>query len=158
MLYYLSGMLEDFDFLRLFQYQTFRAAAACLTAFLFVVFFGNKVIYKLISLKAGQPIRTADEVHKLAELHGGKVGTPTMGGVLIVGGVLLGVCLWGRVDNPFIISILMVTLVTCFLGFLDDYQKIAKKNSKGVSGKFKLVCQLGVAVLAVGFLYFYDHE
>ncbi len=162
MLYHLhefANQSDSLNFLNVFQYQTFRAAAACITAFLVVVLFGNKVILKLISLKAGQPIRTADEVHKLAELHGGKVGTPTMGGVLIVGGVLLSVCAWARVDtNPFLWAILLVTLVTCFLGFLDDYHKIKKKNSAGVSGKTKLFVQLFVAFAAVAFLFLYDHE
>ncbi|MDF1815499.1 MAG: phospho-N-acetylmuramoyl-pentapeptide-transferase [Verrucomicrobiales bacterium] len=161
MLYQLHEYANSSDwlsFLNVFQYQTFRAAAACLTAFLVVVLLGEKVILKLISLKAGQPIRTADEVHKLAELHGGKVGTPTMGGILIVGGVVLGVVLWARPDNPFIWALLAVTLVTCLLGFVDDYQKVAKKNSAGVSGKLKLVVQVGIALLAILFLFFYDHE
>ena len=75
-------------FLNLFQYITFRAASAGLLAFILSVIFGPRVIRRLISLKVGQPIRTAAEVHKLAELHGGKIGTPTMGGVLIIGSVL----------------------------------------------------------------------
>ena len=62
--------------------------------------FGNFVIRKLISLKVGQPIRTAEEVHRLAELHGGKQGVPTMGGVLIIGAVVLSSVLWARPDNP----------------------------------------------------------
>ncbi|MDP4849870.1 MAG: phospho-N-acetylmuramoyl-pentapeptide-transferase, partial [Verrucomicrobiales bacterium] len=86
MLYYLH-LLKDssefFDILNVFQYQTFRAAGACLTAFLISVLLGNRVILKLTSLKIGQPIRTKEEVHRLAELHGIKTGTPTMGGILI---------------------------------------------------------------------------
>ena len=73
MLYHLhefSDLNEWLNFLNVFKYQTFRSAGAALTAFLVVVLLGEKVILKLISLKAGQPIRTADEVHKLAELHG----------------------------------------------------------------------------------------
>ncbi|MDF1752802.1 MAG: phospho-N-acetylmuramoyl-pentapeptide-transferase [Verrucomicrobiales bacterium] len=161
MLYLLHEYANSSDwlsFLNVFQYQTFRAAAACLTAFLVVVLLGEKVILKLISLKAGQPIRTAEEVHKLAELHGGKVGTPTMGGILIVGGVVLGVVLWAKMTNPFIWALLAVTLVTCLLGFVDDYQKVAKKNSAGVSGKVKLFVQVGISLLAILFLFFYDHE
>ncbi len=161
MLYYLHEYATSHDwlnFLNVFQYQTFRAAAASLTAFLVVVLLGEKVILKLISLKAGQPIRTAEEVHKLAELHGKKIGTPTMGGILIVGGVVLGTVLWARIDNPFIWALLTVTIVTCLLGFADDYQKVAKKNSKGVSGRVKLFTQVGVALLAILFLFFYDHE
>ncbi len=161
MLYYLheySDLNEWLNFLNVFKYQTFRAAGAALTAFLIVVLFGPRVILKLISLKAGQPIRTADEVHRLAELHGGKVGTPTMGGILIVGGVIAGVVLWGRMDNPLIWVLIAVALVTCLLGFADDYLKVSKKNSAGVSGKVKLVTQVLVSIGAILFLYFYDHE
>lgn len=162
MLYQLHELANSSNwtqFLDIFQYGTFRAAAAALTAFLLVTLFGNFVIMRLISLKAGQPIRTADEVHKLAELHGGKVGTPTMGGILIVFGVVFSVVLWARVDNnPFIWAILAVTVVTCLLGFIDDYQKIAKKNSAGVSGRVKLVVQLGISFAAILFLFLYDHE
>ena len=79
MLYYLHHLTDSFDVLNLFRYGTFRAAGACITAFLLCLMFGDKVILKLPALKIGQPIRTAEEVHKLAELHGGKGGTPTWG-------------------------------------------------------------------------------
>ena len=131
MLYYLH-LLDDpnkqewFDFLRLFQFGTFRAAGACLTAFLISLLLGEKVILKLTSLKVGQPIRTADEVHKLAELHGGKVGTPTMGGILIVAAVLFSVFLWAKPMNPFIAALVFVTFGTAILGFIDDYKKVKK--------------------------------
>ena len=72
------GWAHTFSFLNLFQYITFRAAFAGLLAFVLSVIFGPRVIRKLISMKLGQPIRSAAEVHKLAELHGGKLGTPTM--------------------------------------------------------------------------------
>ena len=84
-----QGWAYTFRFLNLFQYITFRAASAGLLSFILSVIFGPRVIRRLISLKVGQPIRTAEEVHKLAELHGGKIGTPTMGGVLIIGSVLI---------------------------------------------------------------------
>lgn len=158
MFYYLSELTDALESLRVFQYQTFRAAGAALTAFLLCLFLGNKVILKLISMKAGQPVRTADEVHKLAELHGGKGGTPTMGGILIVGAVLISTALWARWDNPFIWALVFVTIGTAFLGFLDDYKKIKKKNSAGVSSRFKLICQWSIALVAIGFLYLYQHE
>ena len=152
MLYYLKDLTEYLEALNVFQYQTFRAAGACITAFLLCVFLGNKVILKLTSLKVGQPIRTAEEVHKLAELHGGKSGTPTMGGLLIVGAVLLSVLLWARLTNPFIWVLIFVTVTTGVLGFADDYLKVAKKNSAGVSSKTKLIVQFAVAVIAILFL------
>ena len=89
-------------FLNLFQYITFRAASAGLLAFILSLLFGPWVIRKLISLKIGQPIRSAAEVHQLAELHGGKIGTPTMGGALILGTVLVATLVCARPLNPFV--------------------------------------------------------
>ena len=155
MLYFLH-LLKDYeylDILNVFQYQTFRAAGASLTAFLLSVLFGPRVILKLTSLKLGQPIRTKEEVHKLAELHGGKVGTPTMGGILIVGAVLISSLLWARLTNPFIQTLIFVTVATGILGYFDDYLKVTKKNSVGVRGKVKLIVQFAVSFIAVGYLY-----
>lgn len=87
-----------------------RALLACLISFVLTMMFAPRVIRALISLKIGQPIRTAEEVHKLAELHGAKAGTPTMGGVLIVGSMTAATLLCARMNNPFIISCLFVTL------------------------------------------------
>ena len=95
-----QGWAHTFSFLNLFQYITFRAASAGLLAFILSLLIGPRVIRKLISLKVGQPIRTAEEVHKLAELHGGKIGTPTMGGVLILGTVLVATLVCARPLNP----------------------------------------------------------
>ncbi|NNE93326.1 MAG: phospho-N-acetylmuramoyl-pentapeptide-transferase [Verrucomicrobiales bacterium] len=160
MLYYLHLLGEKYewlDWLRLFQFGTVRAAGACMTALLLSLIFGKKVIRMLQLLKMGQPIRTKEEVHVLAKLHEGKAGTPTMGGVLIVGTLLVSVILWARPDNPFIWALVFVTIGTAILGFVDDYQKVAKKNSKGVSGRVKLVSQFCIALVAVLFLYLYDH-
>jgi len=156
MLYYLHLLKDNsdlFEILNIFQYQTFRAAGAALTAFLVSVLLGNRVILKLTSLKVGQPIRTKEEVHRLAELHGIKTGTPTMGGILIVGTVLLSVLLWARMTNPFIQTLIFVTITMGLLGFVDDYRKVMKKNSVGVRGKAKLLVQFAVAFIAVGYLY-----
>lgn len=157
MLYFLHLLKDQSEFLEilnLFQYQTFRGAGAALTAFLLTVILGEKVILKLVSLKLGQPIRSKEEVHQLADLHGGKAGTPTMGGVLIVGAVLISAVLWARPTNPFVQSLIFVTLSTGALGFVDDYLKISRKNSVGVRGKYKLIVQFAVAFVAVGYLYF----
>ena len=97
-----EGWAHAFSFLNLLGYITFRAAAACMFSFILSLIFGPRVIRRLISLKVGQPIRTAAEVHKLAELHGGKIGTPTMGGVLILGTVLFSTLLCARPFNPFV--------------------------------------------------------
>jgi len=143
---------ETFSFLRIFGYITIRAGLAALVSFLLTLAIGEKVIRKLISLKVGQPLRTAAEVHKLAELHGGKAGTPTMGGIMILGTTMVAILICGRILNPFVLVVSFVTLAFGVLGFLDDYQKVAKKNSAGVSGKFKLAWQAFVGLAAGLFL------
>jgi phospho-N-acetylmuramoyl-pentapeptide-transferase len=116
--------------------------------------FGDRLIRKLISLKIGQPIRTAEEVHKLFELHGKKAGTPTMGGILILATVVFSTLLWAKWDNILVWNILFCTIGLGALGFYDDYLKISKKNSKGVTARTKLVWQGSVAlVTALVFCY-----
>ena len=132
-----------------------RALLACLLSFVLTMAFAPRVIRALISLKIGQPIRTAEEVHKLAELHGAKAGTPTMGGVLIVGATLAATLLCARMGNPFIISCLFVTVALGLLGFRDDYLKVTKKTSDGISARKKLIVQGLVGLLGVAFLWLY---
>jgi phospho-N-acetylmuramoyl-pentapeptide-transferase len=150
------GGTESFLYklLNLFKYHTFRAGGAAITAFALSLIFGERVIRKLISLKIGQPIRTAEEVNKLFELHGKKAGTPTMGGVLIIGTLLISVLVWARWDNVMVWTCLLATVGLGALGFLDDYEKVAKKNSKGVNARFKLAWQ-GAVGLIVGLLFAY---
>src|SRR5438445_8157043 len=102
MMYYLHRLSDQIGGFNVFFYVTFRAVAAAVTAFVLSLVFGNFIIRKLISLKIGQPIRTREEVRRLAKLHGGKQGTPTMGGVLIIGAVLLASVLWARPDNRYV--------------------------------------------------------
>ncbi len=149
-----EGWAHRFSFLNLFQYVTFRAALAGLLAFTMSILIGPRIIRKLISLKVGQPIRTAAEVHKLAELHGGKIGTPTMGGVLILASVLISTLICARIFNPFV-AVCAVTMSACgLLGFVDDYAKVKKKNSDGISSRKKLVWQVVIAFVASCFIYF----
>jgi phospho-N-acetylmuramoyl-pentapeptide-transferase len=145
---------ETFSFLNLFSYITVRAGLATLISFLLIFLFGSRVIRKLISMKVGQPIRSAEEVHKLAELHGDKAGTPTMGGVLILGAVLLAVFICGRPFNPFVAVTACVMLSLGLLGFVDDYHKVVKKNSAGISSRQKLFWQFVIAGLAASFIFF----
>lgn len=135
-----------------------RALLACLISFTLTMIFAPRVIRALISLKIGQPIRTAEEVHKLAELHGAKAGTPTMGGVLIVGSMTIATLLCARMNNPFIISCLFVTLALGLLGFRDDYLKVAKKSSDGISARKKLIFQFLAGLIGVLFLYLYPED
>ncbi len=149
-----EGWAYSFSFLNLFQYITFRAASAGLLSFILSVIFGPRVIRRLISLKVNQPIRTAEEVHRLAELQGGKIGTPTMGGVLIIGSVLISTLVFARPLNPFI-AVCACTMAACgLLGFCDDYKKVKEKKSDGISSRKKLAWQLIIALVAASFLYF----
>jgi phospho-N-acetylmuramoyl-pentapeptide-transferase len=136
-----------------FQYQTFRGFAACLLAFTISLVLGNRVIRQLISLKVGQPVRTAEEVNRLFELHGSKAGTPTMGGVLIIASLFAAALCCCRLDNPLLWLVLYVSLGLGALGFVDDYLKVAKKNSKGVSARGKLVVQWTIGLTAGLVLY-----
>ncbi|MDB4673289.1 phospho-N-acetylmuramoyl-pentapeptide-transferase [Verrucomicrobiales bacterium] len=157
MLYWLYEISQGTDlekFFNIFRYQTFRAGFACIAAFLIVMLLGERVIRHLISMKIGQPIRTAEEVHKLHELHGAKAGTPTMGGVLMIGGVVISTLLACRWSSPYVWACLFVFCGHAILGFLDDYAKVKKKTSDGVSARFKLVLQLLIAMIACGWLYY----
>jgi len=147
MMYYLHRFSDQFIGFNVFYYVTFRSVAAAVTAFAVSLIFGNLVIRKLTALKLGQPIRAAEEVHRLAELHFGKQGTPTMGGVLIIGAVFLSSFLWARPDNRFVWLALFSMLYLGALGFADDYLKVTKKKSAGISGRFKLLFQIILAVI-----------
>jgi phospho-N-acetylmuramoyl-pentapeptide-transferase len=157
MLYYLYDLGEwarkaghDSDFfkaLNVFSYITFRAICAAATAFLISIIFGSWTIRQLISLKFGQPIRTKDEVNKLFELHGAKKGTPTMGGLLIIGSIVVSTLLWARSENPFVWLVLFSTLFLGAIGFYDDWLKVSKKNSKGISSKLKFGLQCVLAAI-----------
>ena len=134
--------------LNVFHYHSFRAGGACLTGLVLSLAFGEKVIRKLISLKVGQPIRSKEEVQKLFDLHGKKAGTPTMGGVLMLGTFVLSVLMWADWHNRLVWICLGTTVLLGALGFWDDYLKVAKKNSKGVNARTKLLWQGSVALVA----------
>jgi phospho-N-acetylmuramoyl-pentapeptide-transferase len=146
-MYFLHHLSDRFIGFNVFLYVTFRAIAAAVTAFLLTLIFGNFVIRILIALKLGQPIRGAAEVHRLAELHGGKQGTPTMGGVLVIGSVFVSSLIWARLDNRFVWLVLFCMVYLGALGFADDYLKVTKKKSDGISGRIKLVFQIALALI-----------
>jgi phospho-N-acetylmuramoyl-pentapeptide-transferase len=149
------GMQPDIwdQITNVFRYETFRAIMAGLVALIFVLLVGNKVILKLLSLKMGQPIRTAEEVNKLYALHEGKKGTPTMGGIMIVLAFVVAIAICGRWSNQYLWITVGVTVALGVLGFWDDYLKVAKKNSKGVSERSKLLYQFVVATAAATLIY-----
>ncbi|PHK95653.1 phospho-N-acetylmuramoyl-pentapeptide-transferase [Pseudoroseomonas rhizosphaerae] len=141
----LSSQADGFILFNLFRYVTFRAGAACMTALFVTLFFGPAVIRWLRSFQnGGQPIRTdGPEGHLLT-----KKGTPTMGGVLILLGMVPATLLWADLRNGLVWAVLLVTLGYGALGFWDDWLKVTKRNTKGVSGKAKLVVQAGVGLAA----------
>lgn len=139
-----SEVLKGFN---VFKYITFRSLAAGVTAFLLSLLFGNWVIRHLISLKLGQPIRSQEEVHRLHELHGAKAGTPTMGGVLLLGAVLVSTLLWARPNNPLVWVAMFSVVYLGALGFIDDYLKVTKKSSDGISSRLKFALQCVLAAV-----------
>ena len=161
MLYYLyelgewarkAGYESDFfKALNVFSYITFRSICAASTAFLLSIIFGNWTIRRLISLKFGQPIRTKDEVDKLFELHGAKKGTPTMGGILIIGSILISTVLWAKPENPFVWLVLFSTLFLGGIGLYDDWLKVTTKSSKGINSRLKFGLQCVLAGIFTAF-------
>lgn len=135
--------------LNVFQYVTFRTAYATITALLLSLLFGKPVIERLRRLKFGQEIR---EEGPQSHLH--KKGTPTMGGVLILGSVLASTLLWARLDALYVWLVIAATGIFGAVGFLDDYLKIVRKNTVGLTGKQKLAGQLIAALIVFLALYF----
>lgn len=149
MLYYLSELSSLWGPLRIFEYVTFRAISAAMTAFLLSLWLAPIAIRMLTRLKLGQPIRGKEEVHKLAELHGSKKGTPTMGGLIVLLTLTISCLIWAKPGNVYLWVVLLPTLMLGALGFLDDYKKVKKKKSEGISSRQKLLGQILIA-LAVG--------
>ncbi|MDT7602153.1 MAG: phospho-N-acetylmuramoyl-pentapeptide-transferase [Acidobacteriota bacterium] len=139
--------------LNVFQYVTFRTAYATVTALLISLLFGGRVIRSLRELNIGQQIREEGPASHMA-----KRDTPTMGGVLIIGSVLISTLLWARLENLYVWIVLFATTAFAVIGFLDDYAKVAKKQSLGLTGKQKLAAQFVVAVAVWATLYYFASD
>ena len=147
MLYWLTALSDGGDFFNLFRYITFRAGGAFLTALIFGFLFGRPLIEVLRRKQGkGQPIRDDGP-----EGHFAKAGTPTMGGLLIVGALATSTLLWARWDNPFMWIVLGVTLAFALIGFADDYAKVSKQTTAGVPGKVRLLLGFAIAGVAAYF-------
>ncbi|OCX66037.1 phospho-N-acetylmuramoyl-pentapeptide-transferase [Thioclava sp. SK-1] len=143
MLYWLANLSDGGDFFNLFRYITFRAGAAFFTALIFGFLFGRPLIDILRRKQGkGQPIRTDGP-----EGHFAKAGTPTMGGILILSAILLSTLLWARLDNGYVWIVLAVTYGYAAIGFADDYAKVSKQTTAGVSGRVRMALGL---ILAAG--------
>ncbi|KGM86784.1 Phospho-N-acetylmuramoyl-pentapeptide-transferase [Roseovarius mucosus DSM 17069] len=144
MLYWLTIWSDGGDFFNLFRYITFRAGGAFMTALIFGFLFGAPLIMVLRKRQGkGQPIRSDGP-----EGHFSKAGTPTMGGLLIVGALVTSTLLWARLDNPYVWLVLFVTLSFALIGFADDYAKVSKQNVKGVSSRVRLGLGFLIALIA----------
>lgn len=150
MLVLLAEFKEIFGPFRLFESLTFRASMAGLTALFIGMIIAPAIINRLRAFKLAQAFRDAKEVGKLAELHQGKVGTPTMGGIIIFASITGSTLLWASL-NVYVWVTLLVYCGLTIVGFLDDYMKVSKKNSAGLPGRWKLLGQalLTVASLAI---------
>lgn len=150
MLLWLSHYFSSYlHFLRVFQYLTFRTIVSALTALLIVLIFCPRMIRYLVSLQIGQVVRTDGP-----QQHLKKSGTPTMGGSLILIALGISVLLWGDLNDPYIWIALFVTMGFGAVGCVDDYRKITKKNTKGLSARLKLLYQSLIALIAILTLYF----
>lgn len=144
MLYWLSSFSEGGDIFNLFRYITFRAGAAFFTALFFGFIFGAPMINYLRRVqKKGQPIRDDGP-----EGHLSKAGTPTMGGILILSALVVSTLLWARLDNGYVWIVLLVTTGFALIGFADDYAKVSKQNTKGVSSRIRMGLGLLIALIA----------
>ena len=144
MLYWLTELSDGGDFFNLFRYITFRAGMAFATALIFGFIFGRPLIDLLRRRQGkGQPIRDDGPAS-----HFAKAGTPTMGGLLILSALMFSTLLWARLDNPYVWIVILVTLAFGLIGFADDYAKVTKQNTKGVSSRVRMLAGLVIAALA----------
>ena len=144
MLYWLTALSDGGDFFNLFRYITFRAGGAFITALLFGFLFGKPLINVLRRRQGkGQPIRDDGP-----QSHMRKSGTPTMGGLLIVGALLSSTLLWGRLDNGFIWLVVFVTFSFGLVGYADDYKKIKQQSSQGISSALRFGIGILIAAIA----------
>jgi len=137
----------------LFRFITFRTAAATIMAMLITLIFGGWAIRKLKEFQIGQHIREEGP-----SSHHAKAGTPTMGGLIILAGIIIPTLLWADLSNYFICILLFVTITFGFVGFLDDYAKIAKHRSLGLTGRHKIVMQVFFSAIVGVFLLYLAHQ
>jgi phospho-N-acetylmuramoyl-pentapeptide-transferase len=151
MLYYLFEYLNRLDVpgAGVFQYISFRAGMAAFLSLLITITFGKNLISYLRRKQVGEDIRDLGLQGQMQ-----KKGTPTMGGIIIIAGILVPTLLFARIDNVYIILLIITTVWLGLIGFLDDYIKVFKKDKKGLAGKFKIMGQVGVGLIVGLSLYF----
>ncbi len=154
MLYYLFEYLDKMDFpgAGVFQYISFRAAITIIVSLIISMIFGKKVIHLLHKRQIGETIRNLG-----LQGQSQKKGTPTMGGIIIIAAIIIPILLFADLTNIYIILMIVTTLWLGLIGFLDDYIKVFKKNKKGLSGKFKIIGQVGLGII-VGVVFFFSDD
>ena len=152
MLYYLFKYLDsmmNFPGAGLFNFISFRAAMALISSLIISIFFGKRIINLLRRQQIGETVRDLGLTGQVE-----KQGTPTMGGLIILGSILIPTLLFAKLHNIYVITMLISTVWLGAIGFLDDYIKVFKKNKEGLKGRFKIIGQIGVGLLVGGILYF----
>lgn len=154
MLYYLFSLLKDSDIpgVRLMDYLTFRSGVAMLLALFIAMVFGRKVIDRLQKMQVGEIVRDLDLEGQMK-----KTGTPTMGGIIIIMATVIPCLLMGNLANVYMILMLVATVWLGALGFADDYLKMKRHNKDGMSGKFKIIGQVGLGLI-VGLTMMYSPD
>src|ERR1700730_5084219 len=145
MVYWLIAAFHRLSVLNVFRYLTFRAVGAVVTALIFVFLFGPTIINLLrVKQGKGQPIRAdGPESHLVT-----KKGTPTMGGLMILSGLVVSTLLWANPLNPYVWIVLAVTLCFGVVGFYDDYLKVTKQTHSAFAGKLRLAIEAVIALAA----------
>ena len=133
----------------LFNYISFRAGMALITSLVISIAFGQRLIGMLRKQQIGESIRDLGLDGQLA-----KAGTPTMGGLIILAAILIPTLLFAKLDNIYVITMLLATVWLGLIGFIDDYIKVFKKNKRGLAGRFKIIGQIGVGLIVGCMLYF----
>jgi len=154
MLYHFFNYInQNFDFpgSGLFQFISFRAGMAVITSLIITLVFGGRLIKFLQRKQVGESIRDLGLEGQMV-----KAGTPTMGGVIILAGIIVPTMLFAKLDNIYIQLMLIATVWLGLIGFLDDYIKVFKKNKKGLAGKFKVIGQIGVGIIVGASMYWSD--
>lgn len=150
MLVWLAEYLTQyFSFFNVFSYLTFRAILGILTSLLLSLYLGPKLIAALQRMQIGQVVRGDGP-----ESHFSKKGTPTMGGLLILGAVLISTLMWANLDNKYVWVVLFVLVSFGWIGFVDDYRKVIRKDPKGLIARWKYFWQSLFAIATAAFLYF----
>ena len=152
MLYYLFDYIEKNFSLPgagVFQYISFRAGVAAVLSLLITITFGKRIIEYLQKKQIGESIRDLGLEGQMQ-----KKGTPTMGGVIIIAGILIPTLLMAKLDNVYVILLITTTIWLGLIGFLDDYIKVFKKNKEGLAGRFKIAGQVGIGLIVGLVLYF----